>query len=75
LAWVFVAFALVAVVGGTAAIAKEGWPSNWPLRLYLTMGGSVYLFTVFLFVALKGRAPVGWIPWWSREDHVGDSRM
>ena len=71
-AWLLVVTALVGFAGALYTIAKAGWSDVWPLRLYPSMAGCVYLSIVFLFVALKGRAPAGWIPWWSPEDRVAD---
>jgi len=63
LAWIFVVCAAVALAAGIYFSALEGVPADVPIEAIGLVLSSVYLFAVFLFVAVHGRAPSGWLPW------------
>lgn len=63
LAWVFVICGLFAFSAGAYFTVIEGFPTDMPLEFLGLLVGGFYLLTVFLFVALKGKAPSGWLPW------------
>ena len=63
LAWVFVACGFFAYGGLTYFTVKEGVPTSLPLEFLGLLVGTLYMLAIFLFVAIKGKAPSGWVPW------------
>jgi len=64
LAWVFVAAAVVAGIGAVFVLEPKLNVSvnEFPIFL-LRIISSIYIFSVFLHVAIKGKAPSSWLPW------------
>ena len=63
LAWTFTICGLFSVAAIIYFTFKEGI-SNDNLLLYLGMTvGLIYYLTLFGYVAIKGKAPEGWLPW------------
>jgi len=63
LAWVYI---LCGVFGISAAIffsVKEGLPKEHALFFIVMFAGLTYSLLLFGYVAIKGRAPAGWLPW------------
>lgn len=63
LAWVFVLCGLFALSAGVYFTVTEGFPTEMPLQFVGIMASSLYILAIFLFVAIKGKAPSGWLPW------------
>jgi phosphate/sulfate permease len=63
LALVFVLCGLFALSAGVYFTVTEGFPTDMPLQFFGVMASSLYILAIFLFVAIKGRAPSGWLPW------------
>ena len=63
LAWVFIACAAFAFGLLVYFSLREGLPARVSLQAIAILFLSAYLTAVFLFVAVKGRAPSGWLPW------------
>ena len=63
LAWVFVLCGLFALSAGVYFTVIEGFPTGMPIQFLGLMAGSIYILAIFLFVAIKGKAPSGWLPW------------
>ena len=64
LAWVFLFFALVAVVGGVVFIMLDGGiPAKYLPVFLVALVGELYFAAVVFHVATKGVAPTSWIPW------------
>ena len=62
LAWVFVSCAAFSFSGAIYFTLKEGLPTVSPVKFLGLTLLSLYLSAVFLFVAVKGKAPSGWAP-------------
>lgn len=63
LAWFFVLCATFAIGGSIYFSYKDGLPKIEDFRGLFGAVSGVYLYFVFLKVALSGKAPLGWIPW------------
>jgi hypothetical protein len=63
LAWFFVAIGLVATAQRLYFTVVEDTLAEIPAEGYLVILSSLYILVLFFFVALRGRAPSGWLPW------------
>ena len=63
LAWVYVICGVVVVSAGIYFSVVEDVPARLPTEAIGLVFASAYIFAIFLFVALRGRAPSGWLPW------------
>lgn len=63
LAWVFVLCGLFALSAGVYFTVTEGFPTEMSLQFFGVMASTLYVLAIFLFVAIKGKAPSGWLPW------------
>jgi hypothetical membrane protein len=63
LAWLFVLCGIFAFSVGVYFTVTEDLRVEMPLHFFAVMAGSVYILAIFLFVAIKGKAPSGWLPW------------
>jgi hypothetical protein len=59
----FVACGVLVVGLAIYYAVAEGRPSNLPAAAYAMIAGIIYMTALFLFVAVKGKAPHGWLPW------------
>ncbi len=63
LAWVYVVCGLFAIGAAIFFSIKEGVPKEHVLFVISGLIGLLYSLLLFGYVAVKGRAPVGWLPW------------
>ena len=63
LAWLVALTGLFAVGAVISFMATEGVPIDLSLEACAMALGALYIVLLMLFVALKGRAPSGWLPW------------
>jgi hypothetical protein len=63
LACIFVILATFAICAFIYFSIVEGVPRNYLIQFILGLLLMVYMLLLFGRVALKGRAPEGWLPW------------
>jgi hypothetical protein len=65
-AWIFVACAMFALGGMFYFTIKEGVGDvgyYLAAEIFVGIVGIAYMAGIFLHVAVKGKAPSGWLPW------------
>ena len=63
LAWIYIVCGIFTVSAGIYFSIKEGIPKQHILFIVGMFILVIYSLLLFGYVAIKGRAPTGWLPW------------
>ena len=63
LAWVYILCGVIAISSAIFFTIKEGVPKENTLFIAVMLALVIYSILLFGHVAIKGRAPAGWLPW------------